>query len=128
MLCALISRYASLLDGFGDMLIQDERFFEILDGGLETGLHSPGETPFFTSAYFHTSRAIKNELIFAGFSDIDLIAVEGFARAVNTAELLKNEEHTRLLLKYIKRTERAPELMGISDRFFAITRNDVLEN
>ena len=122
LMCALISRYASLLDGFGEMLIEDERFFKILDGGLETGLHSPGDTHFFTSAFFHTPSDITDELKTSGFDDIDLVAVEGFARAVNTDELLKNEVHTRLLLEYIRRTERAHELMGMSDHFFAITR------
>jgi ubiquinone/menaquinone biosynthesis C-methylase UbiE len=121
LLCALISRYASLLDGFGELLIDDERFISILDGGLETGFHSPGETPFFTSAFFHTPDDIKNELITVGFNNIDLVAVEGFARAVNTNGLLKNDNHKRLLLKYIERIERAPELMGMSDHFFAIT-------
>ena len=122
LICALISRYASLLDGFGEMLIDDERFLRILDGGLESGLHSPGETPFFTSAFFHTPSEIENELILSGFSDIDFIAVEGFARAVNADELLKNDGHRRLFLEYIKKTERAPELMGMSDHFFAVTR------
>jgi len=122
LMCALISRYASLMDGFGEMLINDERFINILDGGLENGQHSPGETPFFTSAFFHTPNDIKNELITSGFSDIDLISVEGFARAVNTDELLKNAEHKNLFLEYIKRTERVPELMGMADHFFAITR------
>ena len=124
LLCALISRYASLLDGFDEMLIEDDRFIKILDGGLETGLHSPGETHFFTSAFFHTPSDIESELITSGFSDIEFIAVEGFARAVNTNEILKNEQHTKLFLEYIKKTERIPELMGISDHFFAVTFKD----
>ncbi|MCL2573609.1 MAG: methyltransferase domain-containing protein [Defluviitaleaceae bacterium] len=122
LICALISRYASLLDGFGGMLINDEKFIEILDGGLETGMHSPKDTSYFTSAFFHKPSDIESELMESGFGDIDFIAIEGFARAVNTEGLLKNEEQLKLFLEYIRRTERAPELMGISDHFFAITR------
>jgi len=121
LICALISRYASLLDGFSGYLINDEKFIEILNGELATGKHSPGNTSYFTSAFFHTQNDIKNELIASGFNDIDFIAVEGFARAVNTEEILKNEKHKKIFLEYIRRTERIPELMGISDHFFAIT-------
>jgi len=121
LLCALISRYASLFDGFGELLIDDDRFVNILEGTLETGKHSPGETPYFTSAFFHSPSDIENELMAAGFCSVDLIAIEGFARAVNVADILKDERQTNLLLEYIKKTERVPELMGMSDHFFAVT-------
>jgi len=122
LLCALISRYAALLDGFEHMAIDDEKYVELLDESLVTGLNSPGDTPYFTSAYFHTPSEAEGELIAAGFNNIDIIAIEGFARAVNVEELLKNEKYTQLLLKYLRKTERAPELLGMSDHFFAITR------
>jgi len=122
LLCALISRYASLFDGFGELFINDDRFVSILEKDLATGQHSPGETPYFTSAFFHTPSDIESEMMAAGFSGVDLIAVEGFARAANVAELLKDETQTNLLLEYIKKTERVPELMGMSDHFFAVTR------
>ena len=100
LLCALISRYAALLDGFSrEMFIDDESFIKILDEGLATGKHSPGETSYFTSAYFHSPGEIKTELEAAGFMNIDIIAIEGFARAVNAEELLKNHKHTDLLLE-----------------------------
>ena len=122
LLCHAISRYAALFDGFGYLNINDERFISILDGGLMAGQHSPGETSYFTSAYFHRPCELENELTASGFDDIDIIAVEGFARAVNVDEFLKNEERTNLLLEYIRKIERVPELMGMSDHFFAVTR------
>ena len=121
LLCSLISRYASLFDGFGELFVNDDRFVGILESALETGRHSPGETPYFTSAFFHSPGDIEDELMTTGFHSIDLIAIEGFARAANVADILKNEKQTNLLLEYIKKTERVPELMGMSDHFFAVT-------
>ena len=122
LLCEAISRYAALFDGFGHLNINDEKFIGILDGGLTTGKHSPGETLYFTSAYFHRPCELENELTTSGFGDIDIIAVEGFARAINVDEFLQNEERLNLLLEYIRKIERVPELMGMSDHFFAVTR------
>jgi len=122
LLCTAISRYAAMLDGFGRVLIDDERFFGIMDEGLATGRHLPGDTPYFTQAYFHIPSELADEVAQAGFDDVDLIAIEGFARAVNADELLKNEKHTKALLEYIRKTERVPEMMGVSDHFFAVSR------
>jgi len=121
LLCEVISKYASLIDGFKYLNINDDKFIKILDGALETGLHSPGDTPYFTSAFFHSPSDIQDELTATGFSNIDIIAVEGFANALDSDEMLKNEKHANLLLEYIRKTEHIPELMGISGHFFAVT-------
>jgi hypothetical protein len=102
------------------MNVNDESFLGILDGALATGLHSPGDTPYFTSAFFHSPGDIKNEMIASGFCDVDIVAVEGFANALDSDEILKNEKQANLLFEYIRKTERIPELMGISGHFFAI--------
>ena len=122
LLCEVISRYASLVDGFKYLNINDEKFIKILDGALETGMHSPGETPYFTSAFFHSPGDIKNEMAALGFCNVDIIAVEGFANALDSDKILKNEQQANLLLEYIRKTERVPELMGVSGHFFAIAR------
>jgi len=124
LMCALISRYAAILDGFKEPLLSsgDENKFEIINKVLETGVFSPGDMALFTSAYFHKPSDIQKELKESGFEQVELIAIEGFARAVNTEEILKNENHRELLLEYIRKTESRPEIMGMSDHFFAITR------
>jgi len=125
LICEVISKYASLVDGFKYLNINDEKFISILDGALETGLHSPGDTHYFTSAFFHSPDEIRSEFQASGFCDVDIIAVEGFANALDSDEILKNEQHAKLLLEYIKKTERIPELMGISGHFFAISHKIV---
>ena len=122
LICEAISRYASLIDGFKYLNVEDDKFIGIMDKGLATGLHCPGSTSYFTTAFFHTPDELKNELIDTGFKNVDIIAIEGFANALDSDEILKNEKLRTLLLEYIRKTENIPELMGISGHFFAISR------
>ena len=119
-ICEVISRYANLFEGFRLNLIDDEQFIAILDENLSTGRHSPGDTSYFTTAYFHTQNEIMSELEEAGFADISIIPVEGFASVLNAKEYFQNEQRKELLLKYIEQTESIPELLGISGHLIAI--------
>ena len=119
LLCEAISRYASLVDGFKHSDVNDPRFIDILDRDLATGLHDPGDTSYFTRAFFHAPGELEAEVAEAGFGNIELIAVEGFANAMDSHAILKNKKQRELLLEYIRRTEGVPELMGISGHFFA---------
>lgn len=119
-ICEVISRYVNIFEGFQSNLIDDERFIQILDENLSTGMHSPGDTPYFTNAYFHTQNEIKRELEEAGFVDISVIPVEGFASILDVDEYFENEQKKDLLLKYIQETEHIPELLGISGHLMAI--------
>jgi hypothetical protein len=65
---------------------------------------------------------IKAEAAEAGFEAIELIAVEGFANAMDLHAVLKSKKQRDLLLEYIRKTERVPELMGLSGHFFAVAR------
>ena len=122
LLCEAISRYASLVDGFKYSDVNDPRFIDILDRDLATGLHDPGDTSYFTTAFLHAPGGLAAEVAEAGFEDVELIAVEGFANAMDSHAILKNKKQRELLLEYIRRTERVPELMGISGHFFAAAK------
>ena len=119
-LCEAISRYANLFEGFQGGLISDDRFADILDENLESGRHTPGETPYFTNAFFHTPSVLVHELEQAGFMDVSLIAVEGFAFAFPTEGILGDPKKTELLLHYIRKTESNPDLLGVTGHFFAV--------
>jgi len=123
-ICAIISRYASLIDGFKFSLAKDKEFREILAKDIETGCHNnPKNIPnYFTTAYLHTPDEIKAELEDSGFSDVELIAVEGIANALNTDELSRDMEISPYLLEYLKKTESVPELLGVSGHIIAIGR------
>lgn len=115
--CAVISRYASLMDGFRFGLIRDEAFRQILERDLETGRHdNPNEIPnYFTTSYFHTPEEIRSELEEAGFDGIRLIAVEGFANVLEQAEELSD-----FMAACLRKTESAPELLGVSGHILAV--------
>ncbi len=119
-ICEVISRYVNLIDGFQDFMIDDERFVKIMDEEIISGKHSPGDTPYFTTAFFHTPDEIVKEMKKAGFIDVSLVAVESFANILDTALFLKDEHRKELLLKYIRATESNPDLIGISAHYIAI--------
>jgi len=123
-ICAVISRYASLIDGFSFSLVKDDRFKKILERDIETGCHDNPENieNYFTTAYLHTPDDISDELMESGYSDVKLIAVEGFANAIKPDELYNDPEIAPFLLEYIRKTESAPELLGVSGHILAIGR------
>jgi len=90
-LCAFISRYADLLDGFKNSLVDDDKFIEILDETLRTGRHNNNGTGYFTTSYMHTNQEITDEMEQAGFSGVKLINVEGFASCFNDDTVFKDK-------------------------------------
>ena len=119
-ICEAISRYANIFDGFRRNLIDDDKFVDILNENLKSGNHSPGNTPYFTTAFFHTPDALVEELRQAGFQDISIIAVEGIGSAFNVDSIFADQRKKNLLLKYIQETESNPDLIGVSSHFMAI--------
>lgn len=122
--CQVISRYASMMDGFKLQLIKDEYFQQIMVQDLSTGCHdNPRNVPhYFTSAYFHRPDDIREELALTGFVDIELIAVEGFASMLDADILMGDETMRPWLLDCLRQTEHTPELLGVSSHIMAIGR------
>ena len=120
LICEVISQYANVFDGFRGGLIDDERFRQILDENLATGNHNPGDTPYFTTAFFHSPELLRVELEQAGFADITLLPVEGFANALDISAYIDDESKRDILLEYIRKTEAIPSLLGIAGHFMGI--------
>ena len=120
LICEAISRYANLFEGFNNGLIDDDKFVAILDENLRSGNHNPGDTPYFTTAYFHTPESLTEELKRAGFQNTSLIAIEGFGFAFDIDGIFANERKRELMLKYIRETESNPDLIGVSGHFIAV--------
>jgi len=123
-ICEGISRYANLFEALGENLIADPRFLPLLDENLTTGNHNPGDLPYFTTAFFHSPAQLRAELDSAGFVDVKLIAVEGFAAARDVSAVLTDERQRELLLKYLRQTESNTDLLGVTSHIIAVGRKE----
>ena len=79
LVCAYISRFSSLMDGYFRNFVEDSDFVRLAKVDLQTGVHDPGENiKYFTKAYLHSVKEIEPELSAAGFGMKHLLAVESF--------------------------------------------------
>jgi ubiquinone/menaquinone biosynthesis C-methylase UbiE len=125
LLAAAISRFASALDGgvragyFGD-----PRFAAIVDRDLTDGVHRnpdpAGRPEWFTLAYFHHPYGLRDEVVAAGFPEVQVLAVEGIGAAGDTGPLLDDPGTREVLLGTIRRLESEPTLLGASPHLIAV--------
>jgi len=123
LLTAVISRYASLLDGFNRDLINDDQFQKMLIDDLNTGIHL-NETEnfeYFTAAYFHTPSEIKSEIIESKLKFDKLIAIESFGWCIeNLKTKSKDLNYMNKLRKIINMVETDEDIMAVSPHIMAI--------
>jgi ubiquinone/menaquinone biosynthesis C-methylase UbiE len=122
---AAISRFASLLDGFFRGFIRDPSFARIVQDDLDSGLHqNPTQnTEYFTTAYFHHPSELSEELEEAGFSGVDLLAVEGpFWCLQDFDETWSKPELREHMLDFLRRIERDGSVIGASAHLLGLAR------
>jgi SAM-dependent methyltransferase len=122
---AVISRFASLLDGLARNLVDDPAFKQILETDLQSGQHrNPTNHPdYFTTAFFHHPDELTAEMCEAGFRIEALIAVEGPAWLLpNLAERMEDASKRRQLLDLLRKIETEPALVGASAHLLAVGR------
>ncbi len=122
---AAITRFASAIDALYSGAMDDERFREIVDQDLETGVHlNPTDDPrYFTTAYFHHADELVAEVEEAGFRGVEVLAVEGVAwAAADLEERLEDPAKREQVLNLLRRLEREPALMGASPHQLAVAR------
>jgi ubiquinone/menaquinone biosynthesis C-methylase UbiE len=127
LLAAVISRYASLIDGFQKDLIADDRFYDLLLHDLKTGTHlnKTENLEYFTTAYFHTRQEIISEIAESGLIFEKLIPVESFGWMVkNFNEKEKDTLYMKKLLDTIRMLEANEDLLPISPHIIAIARKE----
>lgn len=123
LLCAIISRYASLCDGFIRDLVLDNQFFQILQNDLQTGIHlnETNNMEYFTDAYFHMPKEIITEIAEGGLTFEKLIAIESFGWFVkNINEKLNIPSYMEKLLSIIRKVEEDENLIAMSPHIMAI--------
>lgn len=126
-LCAVISRYASLFDGFKRDLVFDDHFVSLLNNDLETGVHlNATENPdYFTTAYFHTPGEIRDEIKESGLKLEKLSAVEGFGWIVDHIQFkVQDEKYMGKLNRFLDKLETNDDLMAMSHHIIGVGKRD----
>jgi ubiquinone/menaquinone biosynthesis C-methylase UbiE len=79
LVAAAISRFASALDGLRSGYLDDPAFAAIALRDLVDGQHRnpTGHPAYFTTAFFHHPGELRQEVQDAGFTGVQLLAVEG---------------------------------------------------
>jgi SAM-dependent methyltransferase len=118
---AIISRFASLLDGAYAGYLDDPTFSAIVERDLVDGQHrSPGgdRADYFTTAYFHRPEELAAELEAAGLAVKGVFGVEGpgWLLVRDDAELPES------LLRVARTLEQEPSTIGTSAHLLAIAR------
>lgn len=118
-----ISRFASALDGLFADLHQDPLFRRIVQQDLTTGKHTnPSREPsYFTDSYFHRPEELEQELVQAGFEEVQLLAIEGPAGLLqNFDEHWAEPDRRRWLLETVRSLESEPSVLGVSSHLLAV--------
>ena len=123
---AVISRFASFLDGFARGYYADPAFVSIVERDLSDGVHlnHTGDPRYFTSAYFHRPEKAGEEAEAAGLVDVRTVAVEGpvWITGPRLTEFLADPHLTEIMLDMLRRVEHEASLFGASSHLLAIGR------
>ena len=123
LLAAVISRYASLIDGLKRNLINDDQFEKILINDLQTGIHlnETGNPEYFTSAFFHTPFQIKNEIIKSDLKFDRLIGIESVGWIIDDFnERSKDERYMNKIKAIVNLVESNEDLISMSPHIMAV--------
>jgi ubiquinone/menaquinone biosynthesis C-methylase UbiE len=124
LVCAYISRFASLMDGYFRDFVEDSNFVGLVKVDLQTGVHDPGENmKYFTKAYLHSVKEIEPELSAAGFEMEHLFAVESFFWCLpSLGRYLQDPDLRAQLEGFVCTIEEDETLMGSSAHLLSISR------
>ena len=124
-LAAVISRWASTLDGmlYGDLA--DPTFADIAANDRRDGQHrNPSTNPnWFTTAYFHDPAEVAGECSDAGLTHEATLAIEGPGWLLSDVTARLAEERGRkVLLDAIDALEAEPSVVGVSAHLMIVAR------
>ena len=122
---AVISRFASTLDGLHAGFLADARSERIVETDLATGHHeNPDRTPgWFTTAYFHHPVELAREFDEAGCGTIEVFAIEGPTSGMADLDAwLDDSDQLATLLRAIRRVQSEPSLLGCSGHLLIVAR------
>jgi len=130
-LAAVISRFASTLDGLFTGAMDDPAFAAIAQQDLADGQHrNPTATPhYFTTAYLHHPAELKGEMESAGLRHEATLAIEGPGWMLpNLDQAFDQPERRERLLAVVRALEGEACLLGASAHLLACGRGAVIRD
>jgi SAM-dependent methyltransferase len=121
-LVEVIARHAWVMDATRKGLLGSREIWDDFDRNLRAGLSQdparPADGAFW--AYFHRPEELRVELDLAGYRDIRLVAVEGFAWLLGDLE--RRMADPADLLRAVRLTETEPSMLGMSAHVIGAAR------
>lgn len=118
----MITRHAWVLDSARRQLLTTPGIWDQFDRNIASGLSldPTQDTDHGFFAYFHRPDQLRDELASAGFTAVELIAVEGFGWLLG--DLAAHMTDPEPLLRAIRLTETEPSMLGVSAHVLATAR------
>ncbi len=121
--CTIISKFTSFLDGLDSGFIHDPDFRDIIKGDLKNSCHNnhTDKLEYFTTAYFQHPDELKSELLSIGFTDLQLVGIEGVLWASKDLKVLKQDSEAWLTsLDLMRSIESDNSIIGLSPHVMGI--------
>lgn len=119
-----ISRFASLLDGLQQGVLDDPVVSAVIERDLRDGQHRNLDTDrypgWFTTAYFHHPDELAAEVTESGFTLEQLLGIEGPGGFVGDG--WRDPEQRPAILHAARAVEREPSLLGMNAHLLAVAR------
>lgn len=121
---ANITRYATMLKYISSYdlrpRIDDLSFYNMIEDTVKTGVNIKKPMGL---AYFHKPDELVEEILIAGFVDVDLRGVIGPAWLVrNIDEAWKDDIKREAIMRVVRLLEKEESLMGLSTHFISISK------
>lgn len=126
-LAAVISRFASILDGLRGGYLEDPAFAAVAASDVRDGRHRnpTGDPAYFTTAYFHRPEELATECSAAGLTYETTLAVEGPAWFLPDLDArLADGRRRAVLLDALAELESEPTLLGASAHLLVVARRE----
>jgi len=124
-IAAVISRFASTLDGLITDALADPYFVDIVKQDLQNGQHRnpKNNSAYFTTAYFHHPDELAGEIADAGLAHVATLPVEGVGWLLQNFDAHWQDAGRReRLLEAVRWLESEPSMLGVSAHLLAVAQ------
>ena len=125
-----VSRFASLLDGLFEGLLDDPQAARIVEEDLRSGQHrNPTPHDYFTTAFFHRPEELEREVADSGFQIVETVGVEGPGWVLeDVAQRWTDPRRRHQLLMAARAVEREPSMLGVGAHIMTVGRRAPVAN